>query len=85
MASARQAGDVLPRPRIPNVLGMLNIIFATFLMIFSIYVGWYAAIMPISNRAMAEVRARVESDLEAQAAGRPQGDRGGREDGHDRG
>ena len=65
MASARQAGDVLPRPRIPNVVGMLNIIFAVFLMLMSIYVGWYAAIMPMTNRAMAQVRARAEADLEA--------------------
>ncbi len=65
MASARQAGDVLPRPRIPNAIGILNIIFAVFLMLMSVYMGWYAAIMPMTNRALAQVRARAEADLEA--------------------
>jgi hypothetical protein len=66
MASPRPAGDVLPRPRIPNVIGILNIIFATFLMLFSLYMGWYAAIMPVSHRAMVQVRQNAEAAREAQ-------------------
>jgi hypothetical protein len=65
MASPRQAGDVLPRPRILNVMGILNILVATLLMLFSVYLGWYAAFMPINNRALAQVRAIAEADLEA--------------------
>jgi hypothetical protein len=65
MASGREARDVLPRPRIPNVFGILNVIFAAFLMLFSLYMAWYAAIMPMSNRAMTEVREKAEADLEA--------------------
>ncbi len=65
MAMVRPAGDVLPRPRILNVVGMLNIIFATFLMLYSLSTGWYTAVLPKSNRALAQIRETYEADLEA--------------------
>jgi hypothetical protein len=43
---------------------MLNIIFAVFLMLMSVYMGWYAAVLPMTTRALAQVRARAETDLE---------------------
>ena len=65
MANATQGGGVLPRPRIPKVMGLLNIVIATALMLFSLYIGMYAAIMPMSNRALVEMRTKAAADIEA--------------------
>jgi hypothetical protein len=65
MAESKQPGEVLPRPRIPNVVGLLNIVFATALMLMSFTVGVYVMIIPWTSRAMTEMRQKAEADLEA--------------------
>jgi predicted Holliday junction resolvase-like endonuclease len=65
MGVPNRVGVVMPRPRIPNVLGILNIVVATCLLLFGSYVGVYFAIIPMSQRAMTEMREKGEADLEA--------------------
>jgi hypothetical protein len=65
MAEWKQPGEVLPRPRIPNVVGFLNIVFATALMLLSLTVGFYILVMPMTNRAMIEMQKKAQADLEA--------------------
>jgi hypothetical protein len=65
MAHTQPTGTVLPRPRIPNTVGVLNIIVATVLMLVSVYLAGYTALMPVSNRVMVELQRKAEADLEA--------------------
>src|SRR5437763_1280033 len=62
MAEATQAGEVLPRPRIPHVLGTLNIVFAAGLILFSLSLGGYLAVQPMTLRAMAQMQKKAEAD-----------------------
>jgi hypothetical protein len=65
MAQPTQAGDVLPRPRIPAVVGTLNIIFASCLMLWSLVMGVYNATMPMTTRALTQMLKKAEADFEA--------------------
>jgi hypothetical protein len=65
MSVPMQAGDVLPRPRIPTVVGMLNIIFASCLLLVSLTLGAYNATMPLTMRAMTQILKKAEADAEA--------------------
>jgi hypothetical protein len=65
MTVPKQAGAVLPRPRIPAVVGMLNIIFASFLMLISLWLAAYNTSMPVTTRAMTQMLKKGEADAEA--------------------
>ena len=64
MADANQAGRVVPSPRIPKVLGILNIVFASGLILASLCMGAYAAMLPMLGKAMSEVQKKSEAEVE---------------------
>jgi hypothetical protein len=65
MTHAPRAGEVLPRSRIPDVVGFSNVVLAVFLMPMSLYLGWVILPPRWTSRALAEIREKGEADLEA--------------------
>jgi hypothetical protein len=65
MAEAKQPRNVLPRPRILQVMGILNIVVASALILMSLYLGIYSVLTPMTTRAMTEVKDRAAAADEA--------------------
>ncbi len=60
MASAAPSGYIVPLPRIPKVIGILNIVFAAGLLACGICSGIYAAFMPAMMRGMTQSMKQME-------------------------
>ena len=65
MTHTPQVGEELPRSRIPDAVGILNIVLAVFLIPMSLYLGWMSLPSQWTSRALAEIREKGEADLEA--------------------
>src|SRR6266446_6047649 len=57
---------VVPSPRIPKTLGMLHIIFASLLLMCSLCMGFYVAILPALSKGMTEITKKAEDQVKAQ-------------------
>ena len=68
MADATEAGTVVPSPRIPKVLGILNIVFASGLILFGLCMGLYMVSLPAFGRAMTEMVKKAEAEAEKKRA-----------------
>jgi hypothetical protein len=64
MADATQAGRVVPNPRIPKVMGILNIVFASGLLLVGLCIGAMTATQPYLNKAMADVQKKADAEVE---------------------
>jgi hypothetical protein len=65
MADRIQASDVLPRPRIPTTVGILNLVFGSVLILGSLMMAAYSAVLPLTSRVMTETLKRAQADYEA--------------------
>jgi hypothetical protein len=63
MDDLEPAGQVLPNPRIPKVMGILNIVFASGLILFGICMGAYIALLPLLSKGMVQMQKKAEADL----------------------
>lgn len=68
MDDATQSMHVLPSPRIPKVLGILNIVFGSALILFGLCMGLYVSMLPAMGRAMNQMQKKAEADLETKVA-----------------
>ena len=66
MESTGPSGYVVPQPRIPKVIGILNIVFAAALLICGACSGIYAAMMPSMAKMMTQVQAQADTQRKAQ-------------------
>jgi H+/gluconate symporter-like permease len=66
MGDAIVPGAVLPNPRIPKVIGILNIVFGSALVLGGLCLGAYAAMLPMLGKAMTEMQKKAEASQEAQ-------------------
>src|SRR3954452_25454004 len=64
MADATQAGTVVPSPRIPKVIGILNIVFASGLILGALCMAGYAAMLPMLGKAMEGVQKQADLEVE---------------------
>jgi hypothetical protein len=64
MADVTQAGRVVPNPRIPKVMGILNIVFASCLLIIGLCMGAITLMQPYLNKAMADVQKKADAAAE---------------------
>jgi hypothetical protein len=64
MADATEAGTVVPSPRIPKVLGILNIVFAAGLILAGLCMAAYAAMLPMIGKAMTEIQKKADAEVE---------------------
>jgi hypothetical protein len=65
MAEAKQAGSALPSPRIPKVMGILNIGFGSALILFGVCMGMYVAALPFISKGMIQIQKKAEADEDA--------------------
>jgi hypothetical protein len=56
---------VLPSPRILKVIGILNIVFGSALILFGLCMGLYLAALPVFGKAMTEIQKQAEAKAEA--------------------
>jgi hypothetical protein len=68
MVDEMQPGRVVPSPRIPKVLGILNIVFGSVLILFGLCMGLYFAMLPAMSRAMTQMQQKAEADVQAKNA-----------------
>jgi hypothetical protein len=61
-AGGVQADGVVPNPRIPKVMGILNIVFASGLILAGLCMGVATAMQPYLNKAMGNIQKKVEAD-----------------------
>jgi hypothetical protein len=66
MDSTNASGYVVPLPRIPKVIGILNIVFGAGLVACGLCSGMYAAMTPTIMKAMSQVTKKAEDDLKGQ-------------------
>jgi hypothetical protein len=64
MRDATQAGTVVPTPRIPKVMGILNIVFAAGLILGGLCMAGYAAMLPMIGKAMTQMQKNADAELE---------------------
>jgi hypothetical protein len=65
MADETRAGNVIPNPRIPKVLGILDIVFASGLLLVGLCMGAMTAMQPYLNKALTDVQKKAEAQAEA--------------------
>jgi hypothetical protein len=66
MTSSDLPGAALPNYRTPRLLGILNIVFASLIMVYGLCIGASFLLMPTMSRAMGQVQQSVEAKAEAQ-------------------
>ena len=59
-----RAGYVVPSPRILKVLGILNIVFASALILGGLCLGAYTAMLPALSKAMNEMQKKAIAEVE---------------------
>ncbi len=64
MSDALEKGGVLPSPRILKTVGILNIVFATALILFGLCMGLYLAMLPAFGKAMTQVQKQAQTAAE---------------------
>lgn len=62
--STENAPPIIPNPRIPKVLGILNIVFASALLLWGLCMGVYIAVMPMAMKGMEPALKKMEDDAE---------------------
>jgi hypothetical protein len=66
MAETASSGYVVPQPRIPKVIGILNITFGAGLLMCGLCMGVYVAVLPTMMKAMTQVTKQAEEQQRAQ-------------------
>src|SRR5262249_34574890 len=68
MSKPMPVGGVVPTPRIPKVLGILNIVFASGLILGGLCMAAYAAMLPMIGKAMTEIQKKADAEIEKKKA-----------------
>lgn len=69
MGSENVARKALPNFRTARVMGLLNVVFATQLLLCGLVLGGYVAVMPLFTRMMSGVQKEAEDRIEQSRAG----------------
>lgn len=64
MSTAPQV--IVPNPRIPRTIGVLNIVFGAVILLFGVCTGAYIAVMPMFGKAMEDAQKQLTIKAEAQ-------------------
>src|SRR4051794_32370750 len=66
MENGAPSGYVVPNVRIPKVVGILNIVFASAILICGLCMGVYVMILPSFGKAVVGMQKKMEQTLEDQ-------------------